>query len=337
VTSASLVLAENPSYLPQIIHPRIVSIGQRLRRLFESAIPPCTQCAVVLPNVPTYNRSESVFELLSPATAMLRKCFGLTSILSLLLLLVSLAQTADQQKSRVRRIPFPRFEETDEGMSAPPKNEYTFARLVYTGGWGWRYGSWTTDTPKADINLAAGIKRLTNLDVRDTPFYIPLTSKEIFKYPFLYAVEVGYLQLSPEEADILREYLARGGFFVVDDFHGTIEWANFEEQIRKVLPNCKIEEIPVTHPVFHCFFDIDELFQIPGVQYLYSGHTYEKDGYVAHFRGIFDDNGRLIVMINFNSDLGDAWEWADSPYYAERYTSTAYRLGINYIVYSMTH
>jgi Domain of unknown function (DUF4159) len=268
---------------------------------------------------------------------MLRKFFGLTSILSLLLILASLAQTADQQRGRLRHMPFPRFEETDESMSEPPKNEYTFARLVYNGGWGWRYGSWTTDSPKADINLAAGIKRLTNLDVRESPFYIPLTSREIFKYPFLYAVEVGYLQLSTEEADILREYLARGGFFVVDDFHGTIEWANFEEQIRKVLPSCKIEEIPVTHPVFHCFFDINELFQVPGVQYLYSGHTYEKDGYIAHFRGIFNEAGRLVVMINFNSDLGDAWEWADSPYYAERYTSTAYRLGVNYIIYTMTH
>ena len=80
-----------------------------------------------------------------------------------------------------------------------------------------------------------------------------------------------------------------------------------------------------------------DVFHVPGVQYLYSGHTYEKDGYIAHFRGIFNEAGRLVVMINFNSDLGDAWEWADSPYYAERYTSTAYRLGINYIVYTMTH
>ena len=270
---------------------------------------------------------------------MFRKWLSLTAFLSFFLILASLAQTHDRPKSRSRQIPYPRFDFKEDGTSeiTPPKNEYTFARLVYNGGWGWRYGSWTTDTPKADVNLAAGIKRLTNLDVKETPFYIPLTSKEIFKYPFLYAVEVGYLQLSQEEADILREYLLRGGFFVVDDFHGTLEWANFEEQIRKVFPNCKMEEVPVTHPVFHCFFDIDQLFQIPGIQFLYSGHTYEKDGYVPHFRGIFDETGRLMVMINFNSDLGDAWEWADSPYYPERYTSTAYRLGINYIVYSMTH
>ncbi|HEU0007109.1 MAG TPA: DUF4159 domain-containing protein, partial [Terriglobia bacterium] len=95
--------------------------------------------------------------------------------------------------------------------------------------------------------------------------------------------------------------------------------------------------IPLSHPVFHCFFDVEALTQVPGAQTLYSGVTYEKDGYDAHFRGIFDDTGRLKVMINFNSDLGDAWEWADVPYYPEKYSSTAYRLGINYIIYSMTH
>jgi hypothetical protein len=215
--------------------------------------------------------------------------------------------------------------------------EFTFARLVYSGGYGWRYGAWTTDAPKADVTFIAGIKRLTNLDVRESHFFIPLTSKEIFKYPFLYAVEVGYLELSREEADILREYLQRGGFLVVDDFHGTYEWENFEEQIRKVFPACKIEEIPVSHPIFHCFFDVEELIQVPGAQMLYSGVTYEKDGYDPHYRGIFDDTGRLLVMINFNSDLGDAWEWADVPYYPEKYSSEAYRLGINYIIYSMTH
>ena len=104
---------------------------------------------------------------------------------------------------------------------------------------------------------------------RERELYLPLTSKEIFKYPFLYAVEVGYMQLSQEEADILREYLQRGGFLVVDDFHGTYEWANFEEQIRKVFPACKIEEIPLSHPVFHCFFDVEALTQVPGAQTLY--------------------------------------------------------------------
>ena len=267
------------------------------------------------------------------------KRFTVGGSLSLLILIASaLAQTDDQpvrRRSRVNR----NFSADDalEMSRAEKGRDFAFARLVYSGGDGWRYSAWTTDAPKADLTFIAGIKRLTNLNVRERELYLPLTSKEIFKYPFLYAVEVGYMQLSQEEADILREYLQRGGFLVVDDFHGTYEWANFEEQIRKVFPTCKIEEIPLSHPVFHCFFDVEALTQVPGAQTLYSGVTYEKDGYDAHFRGIFDDTGRLMVMINFNSDLGDAWEWADVPYYPEKYSSTAYRLGINYIIYSMTH
>ncbi len=270
---------------------------------------------------------------------MFQKSGSLALLLSSLLFVVTLAQTTDRQPRLSRRPQGPQlgYQEGDMAGVTAPTNEYTFARLVYSGGWGWRYGSWATDAPKADVTFIAGIKRLTNLDVRSSHFFIPLSSKEVFKYPFLYAVEVGYLQLSREEAETLREYLLRGGFLVVDDFHGTYEWANFEEQIQKVFPGCKFEEIPLSHPIFHCFFDVEELIQVPGVQMLYTGRTYEKDGYDAHYRGIFDENGRLMVMINFNVDIGDAWEWADSPYFPEKYSSTAYRLGINYIVYSMTH
>ena len=219
----------------------------------------------------------------------------------------------------------------------PPQTEFTFARLVFRGGSGWRFGAWATDAPKADVTFIAGIKRLTNLDVRESHYYVPITSPELFHYPFLYAAEVGYLELSSQEAEILLEYFKRGGFMVVDDFHGTLEWSNFQSQMHKVFPGGRIEDLPVSHPLFHCFFDIDELFQVPGVIMFYSGTTYEKDGYNPHFRGVFDGDGQLKVMINFNSDLGDAWEWADVPFYPEKYSSAAYRLGINYIIYSMTH
>jgi hypothetical protein len=258
-----------------------------------------------------------------------------------LLIVVALAQSSDgwRRSRRMRPPVLPSYDmdnfETPE--SGPPKNEYTFARLVYSGGTGWRYDSWTTDAPKADVTFVAGIKRLTNLDVRDSAFYVPLTSTEIFKYPFLYAVEVGYMRLSPEEVEVLREYLLRGGFLVVDDFHGSYEWANFEGQMREVFPNGTIEDLPLSHPIFHCFFDIEELIQVPGIQYLYTGRKHERDGYEAQFKGVFDESGKLRVMVNFNSDLGDAWEWADFPPYPEQYSSTAYRLGINYIIYSMTH
>ena len=112
---------------------------------------------------------------------------------------------------------------------------------------------------------------------------------------------------------------------------------HFEHEIRKVFPDREIVELPMTHPIFQCFFNIPEKIQVPGAQYLRSGHTWEKGGVTPYHRAILDDDGRVMVMINHNMDLGDAWEWADVPEYEERYTTQAYRLGINYIVYSMTH
>ena len=248
-----------------------------------------------------------------------------------------LAQAAERPAGGSDGSPSASQARADKAEATPPQKEFTFARLVFRGGSGWRFGAWATDAPKADMTFIAGIKRLTNLDVRESHYYVPITSAELFNYPFLYAVEVGYLELSSEEAEILREYFKRGGFMVVDDFHGTLEWSNFQSQMHKVFPGGRIEDLPASHPLFHCFFDIEELFQIPGVIMFYSGTTYEKDGYNPHFRGVFDENGNLRVMINFNSDLGDAWEWADVPFYPEKYSSAAYRLGINYIIYSMTH
>jgi hypothetical protein len=124
---------------------------------------------------------------------------------------------------------------------------------------------------------------------------------------------------------------------VVDDFHGTREWQNFERQIKKVFPNRAIQEVELSDPIFHCFFDIEEKKPVPGLQYLFTGRIFEQDGTQEHYRAIYDDYGRIMVMINYNVDLGDAWEWADLPQYPEEWTSYAYRLGVNYIVYSMTH
>ena len=143
--------------------------------------------------------------------------------------------------------------------------------------------------------------------------------------------------LSPEDAQHLRQYLLRGGFLVVDDFHGSREWANFEAQMKKVFPERKIEDLDVSDPIFHCFFDIPKLIELPGLQFLYSHRIFEKDGTAPRFAAIFDDNRRIMVMINHNVDIGDAWEWADLPAYPARYTTQAYRLGVNYIVYALSH
>lgn len=215
--------------------------------------------------------------------------------------------------------------------------DFTFVRLVYSGG-NWRGSNWRTDYPKADRQFLYAVRKLTDLSfVNNENKALPIMSDELFNYPFLYAVEVGYMHLSDEEALRLREYLLRGGFLVVDDFHGDYEWKQFYGQIKKVLPEYEPETLQPDHPIFHCYFDIDRLIQVPGLQYLYTGRTWEKGGFEAHYMGIHNDQGRLMVMINHNVDFGDAWEWAEVEEYPREYAHLAFQMGVNFIIYSMTH
>ncbi len=222
---------------------------------------------------------------------------------------------------------------------ANEKTEFAFARLMYPSGrWGWGYrGSWSTDYPKADRQFVQGVRRLTRIHTRSTEQVVDLDSDEIFNWPWVYAVEPGHWSLTDAQARKLREYLMRGGFLMCDDFHGSYEWEVFMASMSRVFPDRPVVEIDNADAIFHVLYDLDERVQVPGIQYLYSGRTYEKDGVEARWRGIYDDKGRIIVAICFNQDLGDAWEWADSPRYPEKMASLAYRAGINYIIYAMTH
>ena len=221
--------------------------------------------------------------------------------------------------------------------------EFHFVRLAYdsnpwlAGGWGTQWSSWTTDAPEAESHFLQGVRRLTRISAARQGRALRLTDDEIFDYPFLYAVEVGRWYLSDEEAERLREYLLRGGFLMVDDFHGTIEWEGFMQSMRRVFPDRPVVEIPDTDEIFHMLYDLDQRTQIPNIWGAMTGRTWERDGYTPHWRGIYDDDGRLLVCINFNMDVGDAWEHADTPQYPEPLTALAYRFGINYLLYAMTH
>lgn len=216
--------------------------------------------------------------------------------------------------------------------------EFFFTRAIYTGirrGFG---GSWSIDYPKADRQFLIGVRRLTYIDAYELEHPIRLDDPELREYPFLYALEVGYMSLSEPEALGLREYLLAGGFLVIDDFWGTIEWRNFEREIQRVLPGHAIVDLPPGHPILSTFYEIDEILQVPAMgRGLDGGPTWERDGYHPALKGIYDDRGRLMVVINWNTDLGDAWEWADNPFYPLHYSSFAYRLGINMIIYGMSH
>jgi hypothetical protein len=219
-----------------------------------------------------------------------------------------------------------------------PGGEYTFARLIYQSNG--RRRMWTTDYPKADEQFIIGLRNWvrSNLLISDDPIAVSMNDKKIFDYPFVYAVEPGYMELSTEDAAALREYLMRGGFLMLDDFWGEYEWENVQEQMRKVFPEYSIRELPLDHPLFHCYFDIDEVVQVPSVgNIIYRGRTDEKGGVTPHYEAITNDDGRVMVFIARNADNGDAWEWIDEPRYPLKYGLAAYKLGMNAIVYAMTH
>ena len=166
---------------------------------------------------------------------------------------------------------------------------------------------------------------------------IELSNDALFDYPWLYAVEVGNWFLSDLEASRLREYLLRGGFLMVDDFHGPNEWLLFLDSMTRVFPDRPIVDIEDTHEILHVVYEVDERIQVPGIVSIMSGTTYEKGGVEPHWRGIYDDEGRLMVMINHNMDLGDAWEHADDVSYPQEMTTLALHFAVNYVVYAMTH
>jgi len=228
------------------------------------------------------------------------------------------------------------------------KAGFIFARLRYSSsriyydysGFGFRYnGGWSEDFPKGDRQFVEGAQRLTRLNARSTEEVIEPDGDEVYDYPYLYAVNVGTWAFTDSQAQRLHEYLLRGGFLVVDSFHGEADWQHFMSGMDQILPGAdhKWEELDSKDPIFHVLYDLDERFQIPGYQYVSTGRTYEKDGFVPHWRAIRDDKGRIMVLMDFNMHIGDAWEHADDPLYPERFSSLAYRLGINYVIYGMTH
>lgn len=259
----------------------------------------------------------------------------------LVLLSLSLSVWPLQRPRRQGEFPNLREEFTRRTHTGKPRQgEFTFARLQYGGyGFGRRGGSWATDWPEADEHFIIGLRNWvqSSLKVSDEPTVVAPVGQALFKYPFIYIVEPGYMELEPQHAAQLREYLLRGGFLMLDDFWGEYEWENVQYQLRKVFPEYQIKDLPLDHPLFHCYFDINEIVQVPVVSYIYSGITHEKDGIVPHYMGISDEQGRVMVFIARNCDNGDAWEWIDEPRYPLKFGLAAYRIGMNAIVYAMTH
>lgn len=225
-----------------------------------------------------------------------------------------------------------------------PEAEFHMARMIYAnsdyGRGGFRRPWWAIDYPAAEFHFTRGIRRLTGIDVADDSQHLELTDDDIFDYPWLFIQQVGTWYLSDEEIRRMREYLLRGGFILVDDFHGNFEWQVFADVITRVMPDRPIVDLAPEDEILHVLYDLNEFTQIPGRRHLvrsFSGQVEARMEGEPRWRGIYDEDGRLMVAIHFNMDTGDAWEHADDPVYPEPMTALAYRIGINYIIYAMTH
>ena len=268
---------------------------------------------------------------------------------ALVVLLVAVAALA--QRGRFREP-----EPDGEGPQIPVRNaEFHFLRVEYTdlpqfhrrfgfasregqgGGW------WIVDWPAAENHFTAGVQRLTRIDSGD-PRHLRLTDDRLFDYPWIYATQTGWWDLDGAETARLREYLLRGGFLVVDDFWGPEQWEVFRQTMERVFPGQPITDIAESDSVMHVLYDIqdkDRTF-IPGSRHLRRGpgdtvQVYQPEGTAPAWRALYDPRHRLVVAVNFNTDVGDAWEFADVPYYPAEMTALAYRYGINYLIYAMTH
>jgi hypothetical protein len=201
------------------------------------------------------------------------------------------------------------------------------------------YGEpWGIDAPAAEQNLARRVKTATAIHVED-PILLSLDDPRLFEYPWIYFVEPSSMKMLDSDLPILREFLLRGGSAMMDDFHGPYEWSAFAAEMKRLFPDREIVEVPKDHPVFSCFYKIDGYPQVAGLGSFLQGRSWEKGGVVPHLRTILDDHGRPMIFINWNTDMGDGWEWSNAEEYPGylKYTALAYRMGINEIVYALTH
>lgn len=231
------------------------------------------------------------------------------------------------------------------GAQAPPVvagESFRFVRVKYesnTGGdggrWGrWRSNAWATDWPTAEINLHQAIERTTRIPLAGEPIVLTLKDDNIFQYPVLYITEPGYWYLDDEEAENLRLYLDRGGFLIVDDFHDYgrgmtgPQWDNFYMNIKKVLPDKEPVELPQAHPIWSIFYDVDPLAAVSTKR----GHWAEDDDV---YYAMYDDRGRMIVVICYNQDIGDGWEWPGRN--LGEASTVSFQMAINFIMYALSH
>ncbi|GMR24428.1 MAG: hypothetical protein BMS9Abin37_2973 [Acidobacteriota bacterium] len=251
----------------------------------------------------------------STATQMLLRVIAILALISLM------AEGAQRQRWRGRRY------EPPVPLELTITPSYSFARVQFQSFRSGRNPGWSHDYPRAERNLLRILSEVTNVHTEPAAHTIvQLASDEITRYPILYFSEPGEWAITPEEAENFRAYLGRGGFAIFDDFDGPWDWENFESCMRLVLPGQHLELLALEDPVFQSFFHIKSLEM-----------TNPTGRSAPSFWGIRDDAGRVQVVANFNNDIGEYWEWSEQGYYPIELSNEGYKLGINYIIYALTH
>ncbi|MCI0487054.1 MAG: DUF4159 domain-containing protein [Blastocatellia bacterium] len=226
-----------------------------------------------------------------------------------------------------------RYNDPRLGEREDVSNKFTFVRIMF-GEFhtGWPLGDgpigWSHDYPEAGLHFTKILSEVSkipiNLDMNE--YIFRFDDPDLFKYPLAYLCEVGDMDLTDEEVAGMREYLLRGGFLLVDDFRGSWSMQNFADYVRRAIPEYEIKELDVSHPIFNCFFSIKSLDD---------ARSYAR--YKPTFFGVEDKNGRLMMIINYNNDVSDYWQWSNDPFSPIEDTNTAYKFGVNYVFYALTH
>ena len=240
----------------------------------------------------------------------------------------------------------------------PDLSALNWARVIYgsEGGMGEAYypydgrvwARWETDFPLGDDNIAHRLTQLTRIKANPTAAGRLLTAPDLGDFPLLFMSDPGWMVLSPQEKAALARYLANGGFLWVDDFWGDAEWRQLEESMREVLPGREWRALTPEHPIFHQVFDLNEMPQIPAIEWAAArGSTAEYDAGHKYpigsldepqMRAWVDDDGRIMVLATHNTDIGDGWEReAYGQWFFENFSTKSYMVGVNVVVYAMTH
>jgi hypothetical protein len=232
--------------------------------------------------------------------------------------------------------------EMQDPVEDPPDadlpGEFVLGRLRYRSPRDGRapYARWGIDANKGDRIFLDTLRRLTRIHTQSIEEIIDVDSDNIFNVPFLFAVSTGDWRLSPSHAARLRDYFDRGGFLLVDDFHGASEWQQFMTGVLQIYPDARVVDLGDNEPIFHVIYDLKERINVPGANVVH-GPGYERDGITPYWRAVLDAQGRIVIAVCFNMDVGDGWEFADDPDYPEKFSAMALRLGVNYAAYAMTH